>query len=193
MNTYKPPFTYTDSIVDLLAQITLLVGRAETRGLEVLSPELRKSNTIRTIKATLAIEGNTLSEEQITAILDGKKVAGQPNEILEAQQSDYYLALESSDREGESTAFAEFSLATIKQALSELIAAAPKTNNSQSHRLRLARAKFGQQPFSRKEYMAAMPEISTATASRDLALWCQQGELAKQGSRNQTKYTFVGD
>ncbi len=44
---------------------------------------LRKINHIRTIRGTTAIEGNTLSEEQITALLEGKRVLGSPREIAE--------------------------------------------------------------------------------------------------------------
>ncbi len=50
-----------------------------------ISPQLRKQNRIRTIQSTLSIEGNTLSEAQVTAILEGKRVIGQPREIQEVQ------------------------------------------------------------------------------------------------------------
>ena len=84
---FKPPFSYNSKIVDRLAEITFLLGKVQTRGLEVPGPLLRKSNTIKTIHSTLAIEGNTLSEEQVTAILEGKKVKGRPNEIIEVQNA----------------------------------------------------------------------------------------------------------
>ncbi|MDP3695700.1 MAG: hypothetical protein Q8R42_06270 [Desulfocapsaceae bacterium] len=48
---------------------------------------LRRINRIRTIQGSLAIEGNTLSEEQITAILDGKRVIAPPREILDVRSS----------------------------------------------------------------------------------------------------------
>ncbi|WP_177420797.1 hypothetical protein [endosymbiont of Lamellibrachia barhami] len=48
---------------------------------------LRRINRIRTIQGTLAIEGNTLSEAQITAILDGKRVLAQPKEIQEVRNA----------------------------------------------------------------------------------------------------------
>ncbi|MEL6263942.1 MAG: Fic family protein [Cyanobacteria bacterium J06631_9] len=50
-----------------------------------LSPQLRKQNRIQTIQSTLAIEGNTLTIEQVTAILEGKRVLGQPREIQEVK------------------------------------------------------------------------------------------------------------
>ena len=46
---------------------------------------LRKLNRIRTIHGTTAIEGNTLTEEEVTAILSGKRVAGSKREIDEVK------------------------------------------------------------------------------------------------------------
>lgn len=51
------------------------------------SLRLRRINRIRTIHGSLAIEGNTLSEEQITAILDGKRVLAPPRDITEAHNA----------------------------------------------------------------------------------------------------------
>lgn len=318
----KPPFTYTASMVDLLSEITFLLGKVETKGIQIPGPILRKSNTIKTVQATLAIEGNTLTEGQITSIIEGKKVKGNPNEILEvqnaiklyesldeytytepkdllrahsllmkglvenpgkfrsknvgilkgekvvhtapqaklvpkliaehfewlsenkevhpiilscithyeiefihpfmdgngrigrfwqalilnhvnpafryipiesiikSQQDLYYKSLESSDKAGESTPFIEFSLKTLKTGLEEFIDSFPDVNNTLERRFDLARSIFKTNLFSRKEYMKAMPEISTATASRDLTGWCERGDLKKEGSHNQTKYRF---
>ncbi len=318
----KPPFTYNNKIIDSLTQITFLLGHVQTRGLSVPGPLLRRSHQIKTIHSTLAIEGNTLSEDQISAILEGKKVKGRPNEILEVQnaillyeksdsfnytkvkdflkahaflmkglvkdfgkfrnknvgvlkgshvvhagpqprlvpeliknhfdwlkndrdvhpvikscishyeiefihpfmdgngrmgrfwqtlilskvnpvfrylpiesiirerQTDYYLALERSDQQGESTCFIEFNLEILKSALEEFIEKAKRNNNSQNHRLELAKVKFKENIFSRKEYIESMPEISTATASRDLKQWCEQKILKKKGANNQTRYRF---
>jgi Fic family protein len=52
---------------------------------ENLSPQLRRENRIRTIHASLAIENNTLSLEQVTDIIDGKPVIGPPRDILEVR------------------------------------------------------------------------------------------------------------
>jgi Fic family protein len=81
---YQPPFTITPKIINLISIISEQIGRLDGQGLEI-SPQLRKQNRIQTIHSTLAIEGNTLSIEQITAILDGKRVLGQPREIIEVQ------------------------------------------------------------------------------------------------------------
>lgn len=70
----------------LSSMISEAVGR-----LSVLEDEknlrLRRANRIRTIQGSLAIEGNTLSEEQITAILEGKRVIAPPKEIQEVRNA----------------------------------------------------------------------------------------------------------
>jgi translation elongation factor EF-4 len=58
------------------------VGRLDASALNS-SPQLRKQNRIKTITGTLAIEGNTLTEEQITAIVEGKPVLGSVRELAE--------------------------------------------------------------------------------------------------------------
>jgi Fic family protein len=82
--SYKPPFEITSKIIRRISSISEQIGRLDGQQL-VLSPQLRKQNRIRTIQSTLAIEGNTLSLDQVTAILDGKRVLGQPREIQEVQ------------------------------------------------------------------------------------------------------------
>ena len=318
----KPPFTYDHGMVEKLSEISFLLGKVETKGLDVPSPLLRRVNQIRTIHSTLAIEGNTLSEGQISAILEGKKVRGKANEILEVKnaislyeemdqfdyrkvmnflkahkflmkgliksagrfrtqnvgvlkggkvvhtgpqpklvpklieehfgwldqdketpliikscishyeiefihpfmdgngrigrfwqslilneanrvfkylpiesavrerQNEYYKFLELSDKQGESTLFVSFMLEILIESLFEFIESARENSNTQSHRLELAKEKFKNKKFSRKEYREAMPDISTATASRDLTSWCERGLLQKEGSRNQTRYYF---
>ncbi|MEA5420517.1 hypothetical protein VB712_14890 [Spirulina sp. CCNP1310] len=66
---YKPPFQITPAIVHRISQIATLLGEVQQSPL-VTSPQLRKQNRIRTIQGTLAIEGNTLTVAQITAILE---------------------------------------------------------------------------------------------------------------------------
>jgi Fic family protein len=82
--SYKPPFTITTDILNLVANISEQVGRLNTSALNA-SPQLRKQNRIKTITGTLAIEGNTLTEEQITAIVDGKPVLGSARELAEVK------------------------------------------------------------------------------------------------------------
>lgn len=86
-NAYQPPYTLTPPVAHLLATIGEAVGRLSTQPETTTALRLRRINRIRTIQGSLAIEGNTLSEEQITAILDGKRVLAPPREILEARNA----------------------------------------------------------------------------------------------------------
>ncbi len=84
--TYQPPCTTTPIIERLLGEICEMVGRLSVpeHGNDL---RLRRINRIRTIRGSLAIEGNTLSEEQITAIMDGKRVIAPPREIQEVRNA----------------------------------------------------------------------------------------------------------
>ena len=92
MGEYKPPFHITDRIMNLVADISEQVGRITVLAHGNLNPHLRKKNRIRTIHSSLAIEHNSLSLEQVTAILNGKRILGNPNEIKEVQNA--YAAYE---------------------------------------------------------------------------------------------------
>jgi Fic family protein len=83
-NDYKPPYVLTERIVDLVERIGEALGRA---AVEERSLQLRRVNRIRSIHGSVAIEGNTLTEEQVTAILEGKRVIAPPREILEVQNA----------------------------------------------------------------------------------------------------------
>ena len=82
--TYQPPFEITTKIVNQISAISEQIGRISAQSLTA-SPQLRRQNRIRTIQGTLAIEGNTLSLDQVTAIVEGKRVFGQSREISEVQ------------------------------------------------------------------------------------------------------------
>ncbi|MEX2607927.1 MAG: Fic family protein [Kiritimatiellia bacterium] len=79
-----PPFTITPEILNAVARISGLVGKMDAVDWE-LPTRLRRQNRVKSITGTLAIEGNTLSEEQITAILDGKPVMGSAQELAEVK------------------------------------------------------------------------------------------------------------
>jgi len=85
--TYHPPFTISPRIVDLISQISEAVGRLSVFGDSEKALNLRRINRIRTIQGSLAIEGNTLSEAQITAILAGKHIVAPPREIQEVRNA----------------------------------------------------------------------------------------------------------
>lgn len=87
MSNYTPPFQMTDKITYLIAEISEQVGRITVLQEGTISPHLRRGNRIRTIHSSLAIEHNSLSLEQVTAILEGKRVLGNPNEIKEVQNA----------------------------------------------------------------------------------------------------------
>ncbi len=87
MSDYKPPFHMTDKMTSLIAEISEQVGRITVLQEGTISPHLRRENRIRTIHSSLAIEHNSLSLDQVTAILDGKRVLGNPNEIKEVQNA----------------------------------------------------------------------------------------------------------
>ena len=83
----QPPYTITPLILQRVAEIVELLTRWEVTGQNTLSPQLRRNNRIRTIQASVAIENNTLSIEQVTAVLDGKTVLGLPREIQEVRNA----------------------------------------------------------------------------------------------------------
>ena len=81
MYNKKPPFEITNSILEEITEIAELVGHVNaTSGLST-NPMLRRTNRIRSVYSSLAIEQNTLSLEQVTAVLNGKKVIAPPNDI----------------------------------------------------------------------------------------------------------------
>lgn len=83
----SPPFSISPIALTLLAKIERLLGQVDASVAARPAPQLRKKNRIRTIKDSLAIEGNTLSLEQVTAIFENKKVLGPKREILEVQNA----------------------------------------------------------------------------------------------------------
>lgn len=79
----KPPYDITPKILVLLASISEKIGAINAHTLSKVNPELRKQNRIKTIQASLQIEGNTLSLEQVTAIINHKKIWGPEKDIQE--------------------------------------------------------------------------------------------------------------
>ncbi len=86
-NTQIPPFTITPTIIKLVAAIGESMGRLAVQNEQAKTLRLRRINRIRTIQGSLAIEGNTLSEAQITAILNGKRVIAPPREVQEVHNA----------------------------------------------------------------------------------------------------------
>ena len=84
---YTPPFEITSKIIELISNISEKIGEISSIQNNSHYIQLRKENRIQTIHSSLAIENNSLSLEQITAIIDGKRVLGNPNEIQEVKNS----------------------------------------------------------------------------------------------------------
>jgi Fic family protein len=87
MNDYQPLYTITPEILNRVAAISEAVGRLTVLTDQSRALRLRRINRIRTIHGSLAIEGNTLSEAQITAILEGKRVIAPPREVQEVKNA----------------------------------------------------------------------------------------------------------
>jgi Fic family protein len=83
----RPPFRISRRVLALCADIGRLVGRCEGAAGALAEPQLRRGNRVRTVQGSVAIEGNTLSLEQVTDVLDGKRVAGPANEIREVKNA----------------------------------------------------------------------------------------------------------
>lgn len=318
----KPPYTITLKILHLVSEIQSLLGEVKHLTVKKPSVKLRKENKIKTIHHSLAIEGNSLTQAQVSSLIEGKKVIGPKNQITEVKnairlyervselnptketdflmahkvlmidllekpgfyrqqavgifkggkvarmappakqvqilmgnlfsfinrdketlplvkacifhyelefihpfedgngrmgrlwqqlllmkaspvfqylpieslihknQKKYYLALEKSDAKGESTDFIEFSLEMILKSLKEFSGEILSANPKPTDRMELALEYFNTQSFTRKDYMNLHKEISTATASRDLAQAVTSDVLKIKGTKSKATYSL---
>ena len=91
----KPPYEISSKILNLTASISEKIGEIKSANLFQPQTKLRKSNRIKTIQSSLAIEGNTLSIEQITDLLNNKRVLAPQKDILEVKNAiEVYSILE---------------------------------------------------------------------------------------------------
>lgn len=319
--TMKPPFSISPAALKNIALIERLLGNVDSLEHPRPKPQLRKANRVRTIQGSLAIEGNTLDLDQVTALVEGKRIIGKKSEIREVlnaiqvydqlstfhpgsersllkahqlmmsglvenagrwrrggvgimkgsaiahvappaarvpglmkallgfiktdeshplikaavfhyemefihpfsdgngrvgrfwhslllyhyhpvfeftpveslikeRQQEYYRVLAACDGAGHSTAFVEFALEVVQQALSDLVTnIEPETATTESRLLR-AREQLGRNLFTRKDYLRLHKSISTATASRDLKEGVKAGMLVKTGERALTVYRY---
>lgn len=98
MRNKKPPFEITNTMIHEIAEIAELVGKLTSANQLSANPTLRRTNRIRTIHGSLAIEQNTLSLEQVTAVLNGKQVLAPPKDIAEVKNAyEIYERLEELD------------------------------------------------------------------------------------------------
>jgi Fic family protein len=79
--SYKPPYTITSKILTLVSDIVEILADIKYIESKINTPQLRKVNRIKTITGTLQIEGNSFTEEKVTAILEGKRVLGTLKEM----------------------------------------------------------------------------------------------------------------
>ncbi|MBN4077456.1 Fic family protein [Sulfobacillus acidophilus] len=317
-----PPFSVTPLILTFCQQISRELGYFAGANMAQAPIKLRRANKIKTIQSSLAIEGNTLSIEQITAILAGKRVLGPKKDIVEvnnallvyedlakynpslakdllrahkvlmknlnaeagkyrekgvgvfdgtkvahmappakrlpylmtelfnflksssgvswlikacvfhyelefihpfedgngrmgrlwqqlllmkedavfeyvsvesiikSNQKKYYKVLGQCDKAGTSTLFIEFMLGQILSSLKTYSKITKPQKINAAFRLKNAKKKIIGKWFSRKEYMQANIDMSSATASRDLLNGAKKGLLIKKGDKNQLKYKF---
>ena len=83
----NPPFEITDEIMTEVTQIAELVGQVSSTETLSANPILRRTNRIRSIYSSLAIEQNSLTLDQVTAVLSGKRVLAPPKDIKEVQNA----------------------------------------------------------------------------------------------------------
>jgi len=84
-STYVPPYSINSRIVHFISEISETMALLKYRTETVTLPMLRRVNRIKTLAGTLEIEGNYVGEEKITAILDGKRVEGTTQELVEVE------------------------------------------------------------------------------------------------------------
>ena len=83
----KPPYDITPRVLKLISSISEKIGEVNATYLSKQSPQLRKQTRIKTIQSSLQIEGNTLTTEQITALIENKRVIGPKKDITEVQNA----------------------------------------------------------------------------------------------------------
>ena len=84
---YIPPFTMTDEITNLVIEIAELTGAMTASDHLSKSPRLRRANRVRSIHSSLAIEQNSLTLDQVSDVIDGKRVLGPPQDIREVKNA----------------------------------------------------------------------------------------------------------
>jgi Fic family protein len=97
-NGYEPQYIITGKMLNLVADISQQVGKISGTAIIDKVPQLRRDNQIKSIHSSLAIENNTLSIEQVTDVIDGKRILGTEKEIKEVKNTyDAYEILNNID------------------------------------------------------------------------------------------------
>ena len=92
MKMYSPPFSITNEMVSLISEISDKLGRISNYKEFESKPHLRRNNRIKSIHSSLAIEANSLSMDEVRAVVNGKTVIGPQKEIQEVKNA--YAAYE---------------------------------------------------------------------------------------------------
>ena len=87
MDRYVPPFHITEETISLISEISEMVGSITTWDSMNSNPQLRRDSRVKTIHASLAIENNSLTLEQVTSIINGKRVLGAPKDVREVKNA----------------------------------------------------------------------------------------------------------
>ena len=87
MRRYVPPFSMTNQMLMLVAQIAEKTGRVSSYRSFETKPHLRRNNRIRSIQSSLAIEANSLSLNEVKSVIGGKTVIGPQKEIQEVRNA----------------------------------------------------------------------------------------------------------
>ena len=107
MERYVPPFTITNQMLMLVAEIAEKTGSVSNFHSFETKPHLRRNNRIRSIHSSLAIEANSLSLDEVRSVISGKTVIGPQKEIQEVKNA--YQAYEQLGR------FDPYSLEDLKK------------------------------------------------------------------------------
>ena len=83
--SYQPPYTISSQILAQVSEISELISDIKHIEAKKITPKLRKKNLVRSITGSLQIEGNSFTEEKVTAVLDGKRVLGSVKEVEEVR------------------------------------------------------------------------------------------------------------
>lgn len=83
----NPPFEITNQMLSAVIEISELATKAAMSSLQSPDPMLLRTNRIRSIYSSLAIEQNTLTLDQVTAVLAGKRVIAPPKDIEEVRNA----------------------------------------------------------------------------------------------------------
>ena len=108
--------------------------------------------------------------------------------MIALHQKEYYRVLSTCDKEGKSTKFIDFMLSMINKTIDQLLEEYQPKKLQESDRIRIFLEQCST-PFSRKDYLVYFPNLSTATASRDLRNAVDAGILLKTGDKMKTVYT----